>query len=124
MNKTILILKHEFQQMIRRKSFIIMTVIFPVLALLGILGFTIIQGLEHKPATPEEITRIGYVDEVGTFKKLTEQSDVSFIPYPDREQAKAALLNEEIGEYFIILSNYLDSGTITRYTTQRARMRR
>ena len=44
MNKTILILKHEFSQSIRRKSFIIMTLAFPLIALLAILAFQIIGG--------------------------------------------------------------------------------
>ena len=119
MNKTIIILKHEFWQMIRRKVFIIMTVIFPVLALLGILGYTIIQGMERGPEEPAEITNVGYVDEVGTFDKLTEGAEISFISYPDEERAKAALLSGEIEEYFILPTDYIDIGIIIRYTTEK-----
>jgi len=61
MNKTILILKHEFGQTIKRKSFIIMTLAFPVLALIAIGIFGFIQGME-KPSPPGEVVTIGYVD--------------------------------------------------------------
>jgi len=44
MNKATLILKHEFAQTLRKKSYIIMTLAFPLIALLAILAFQIIGG--------------------------------------------------------------------------------
>ena len=98
MNKTILILKHEFGQTIRRKSFIIMTLAFPLLALIAIGVFGFIQGME-KPAPPGEVVIIGYVDEVGDFSSYTEQPGeptVILIGYETPEEATSALLAEEI----------------------------
>ena len=118
MNKTILILKHEFGQTIKRKSFIIMTLAFPVLALIAIGAFGLIQGMEKPPALGEAIT-IGYVDEVGKFSDYTSQPGVTLIPYPIPEEAKSALLAGEISEYFIIPEDYLSTGAITRYTLKR-----
>jgi ABC-2 type transport system permease protein len=117
-NKTAIILRHEFSQTIKRKSFIIMTLIFPLLALLGILGFTIVEALGHE-AAPREVSKVGYVDEVGAFGQFGEQSGVSFISYPDEEHALEALLGGEINEYFVIPSDYLSVGTVVRYTTKR-----
>jgi len=121
MNKTILILKHEFGQTIRRKSFIIMTLAFPLLALIaiGIFGFT--QGME-KPAPPGEVVIIGYVDEMGVFSGYTEQPGeptVILIGYETPEEATGALLAEEISEYFIIPSDYMTTGVVARYTLER-----
>ena len=118
MNKTILILRHEFGETIRRKSFIIMTLAFPVLALIAIGVFSFIQGIE-KPPTPGEEVTIGYVDEVGKFSGYTSQPDITFIPYPTAEEVKSALLAESISEYFIIPEDYLSTGMITRYTLKR-----
>ena len=118
MNKTILILKHEFRQTIKRKSFIIMTLAFPVLALIAIGLFSLIQGME-KPSAPGEAITIGYVDEVGKFSDYTSQPGVTLIPYPTQEEAKSALLAGDIRECFIITDDYLSTGAITRYTLKR-----
>jgi ABC-2 type transport system permease protein len=121
MNKTILILKHEFGQTIRRKSFIIMTLAFPVLALIAIGVFSFIQGIE-KPPAPEGETTIGYIDDVGDFSGYTEQMGeptVTLIGYGIPQEATSALLAGEISEYFIIPSDYVATGEIIRYTLER-----
>ncbi|MCD6358775.1 MAG: ABC transporter permease [Dehalococcoidia bacterium] len=119
MDKTLLILKHEFLQMIKRKAFIIMTIIFPLLALAGILGYTIVQDIEHGPSDPREMIKVGYVDETDKLNELIEWEEISLIPYHNREAAKAALLEETIEEYIIIPPDYIDSGNIIRYTTKK-----
>ena len=116
MNKTVLVLKHEFAQTLKRKVFIIMTLAFPVLGLLGIGVFQIIQGVETPPA--EAIT-IGYVDEVGSFSGYTEQPEVTLIPYATSEEATDALLDDEVSEYFVIPPDYVVSGQIARFTLER-----
>ena len=121
MNKTILILKHEFRQTIKRKGFIIMTLAFPLLALIAIGVFSLIQGIEKPPAPGEEVI-IGYVDEVGSFSGYTEQPGeptVTLIGYDTAEGATSALLAEDISEYFIIPSDYVSTGVVSRYTLER-----
>jgi len=116
-NKTILILKHEFRQTVKRKGFIIMTLAFPVLALIAIGVFSLIQGIEKPPAPGEEVT-IGYVDKVSGFDEYTSQPGVTLIPYLTQEEATRALLAEEISEYFIIPPDYVSTGIVTRYTLE------
>ena len=118
MNKTILILKHEFWQTIKRKGFVIMTLAFPLIALLAIGIYQIVQGIDTPPAPDEEVT-IGYVDEVGVFDDYTSQPDAILIPYLTQEEATSALLAEDISEYFIIPSDYVSTGVVTRYTLER-----
>ena len=119
MNKTILILKHEFGQTIKRKGFIIMTLAFPVLALIAIGVFGFIQRMEKPPALGEEVA-IGYVDKVGGFDYYTSQpGGITLTAYPTQEEATSALLAEDISEYFIIPSNYVSTGVVTRYTLER-----
>jgi ABC-2 type transport system permease protein len=117
MNKTILILKHEFGQTIKRKSFIIMTLAFPVLALIAIGAFNIIQGIERAP-TPKEVA-VGYIDEVGRFDSYTSQPGVTLTPYQTQGEATSALLAGEVSGYFIIPPDYLSTGVVTRYTLER-----
>ena len=117
MNKTLLILKHEFRKIVRSKTFIILTLALPLLV---ILGFGIYKGVQewYHPGAPEEV-KIGYVDEVGMFDEYTNQGDVVFLLYQSEDVAKQALLTKEIKEYFIITSDYLSTGLITRYTQAR-----
>jgi ABC-2 type transport system permease protein len=117
MSKTFIILKHEFRQTFKSRSFIIITLALPLLA---ILGLGIYQGVQHwyHPAAPQE-EKIGYVDQTGMFNGYTSQPGVLFILYPGEQQAKDALLAKDIKEYFVIPTNYLSNGFITRYTTSR-----
>ncbi len=119
MNKTILILKHEFGQTVKRKGFIIMTLAFPLIALLAIGIYQIVQGIDTPPAPDEEVT-IGYVDEVGGFDDYTSQpGGITLTAYPTQEAATSALLAEDISEYFIIPPDYVSTGVVTRYTLER-----
>jgi ABC-2 type transport system permease protein len=117
MNKTLLVLKHEFRKIVRSKTFIILTLALPLLV---ILGFGIYKGVQewYHPGAPEEV-KIGYVDEVGTFDEYTNQGDVLFVLYQSEDAAKQALLDKGVKEYFVISPDYLSTGLITRYTQAR-----
>ena len=117
MNKTYLIYKHEFLQSIKRVGFIIMTLIVPVLALLGIGIFRLVTTLTEPSV--KEITAIGYVDEVGMFDDQTTQGLIKLVPFPSREDATRALVRNDVKEYIIISSDYTSSGTIQRYTLEK-----
>ncbi|MGB2965368.1 MAG: ABC transporter permease [Anaerolineales bacterium] len=114
MNKTYLIFRHEFLQAIKRVGFIIMTLIVPVLALLGIGLFELVTTLTEPSA--KEVTIVGYVDEVGIFSDQTDQGLIRLIPFITSEEATRALVSRDVSEYLIIPSDYLSSGTIQRYT--------
>ena len=117
MNKTILILKHEFSQSIR-KSFIIMTLVFPLIALLAILAFQIIGGAGD-PSEPGEIINVGYVDNTASFNNYTDQQGVVLTPQTNEEEATDALLEGEISQYIVIPQDYLSNGQVVRYTLER-----
>jgi len=116
MNKTLLIFKHEFRKTIRRTGFIILTLIVPLLALLGIGIFHLTSGITQPPA---EITRIGYVDEMGGFDQLTTQGNFDFVRFNTQPEATQALINKEVSQYFIIPPEFISNGTISLYSTQR-----
>ena len=117
MNKTYLIFKHEFLHKIKSVGFIIMTLIVPVLALLCIGIFKLVTTLTEPPV--EEITAIGYVDEVGMFDDQTDQGLTKLVPFASREDANQALVRKDVTEYIIIPSDYTSSGIIQRYTLEK-----
>jgi len=116
MNKTYLIFKHEFLHTIKRISWIIMTLIVPVLALLGIGIIALVTTLSEPGE--KEIKAIGYVDEVGIFNDQTSNGFTKLIPFDSKEDANQALIRMDVSEYIIIPADYTSSGAIHRYTLE------
>jgi ABC-2 type transport system permease protein len=115
-SKTGAVLKHEFKQTLKQKSFIITTVGLPLLLLLGYLVY---QGVQdwYDPGPGEE-TRIGYVDQAGGFDEYTLQNNAVFVPYEQQSDAESALLTGEVEEYILIPEDYVSGGRVTRYITK------
>lgn len=118
MKKTWTIARHEFTTTIRRISYILLTISFPLLGLLGILIFLGVTQWGGEGPPPEDL-RIGYVDETSMFDEYTNPDGVVFILYGMNDEARDALFSEEVREYFIIPEDYLETGLIERYTTER-----
>jgi len=116
MNKTRLIFQHEFLNAIKRKGFIILTLIVPVLALIGIGVFQLVS--TDEPPVVETVT-IGYIDEAGGFDQYTTQGYIELVRFDTPGDAKAALISSNVSEYFVIPSDYLSTGVINRYTLER-----
>ena len=118
MNKTLLIFRHEFLKTIKRTGFIILTLALPVLALLGIGIFHIASGVAKPPA---EVTKIGYVDEVGGFDQFTTQGNITLVRFDTPEAATQALIKKDITEYFVIPPDFISTGIINLlYYAERA----
>ena len=116
MNKMLLVFRHEFRHTVKRTGFIVLTLAPPLLALLGMGIFNIVSGITQPPA---EVTEIGYVDEAGGFDRFTTQGNITLVPFDTTEVATEALVTEDIKEYFVIPSDFISTGIIRRYTTQR-----
>ncbi len=118
MSKSFIIFKHEFLQAVRRKSFIIITISLPLIVLLGLSIYEIVQNIDTE-SEPSDEQKIGYVDETGIFSNHTQQPDLAFIEYEIEDDAISDLLAEEIDEYFVIPPDYLSTGKVVRFTTDR-----
>lgn len=117
MNKTLLIFRHEFLHTIKRKGFIIMTLIVPLVALLAIGGFQLISGIAEPPVV-EEVT-IGYVDNSGGFEGYTQQGKVNLVRFDTQDDATEALVGGDIKEYFVIPPDYISTGVVSLYTLEK-----
>ena len=115
-SKMLLIFRHEFLHTVKRAGFFILALSLPVLALLGIGVFHIVSGT-IEPSV--EVARIGYFDESGDFSKYTTQGNIILISYETQESATQALIKKDIKEYFIIPQDFISTGIIKRYVTQR-----
>jgi ABC-2 type transport system permease protein len=118
MNKTFRVMKHEFIKLVKSKGYIIITLLFPLLSLLALGGYQLLQGAE-KEDTADKVINIGYVDEIGNFNDNNQIGDIAFIEYQIPSEAIEDLLEGNIDEYFIIPADYLQSGRIERYILER-----
>jgi ABC-2 type transport system permease protein len=116
MNKTLLILRHEFGHTVRRRAFIVMTLIVPLIALLLIGVFQIISGIAGPTV---EAMSIGYVDELGGFQQYTSQGNITLVRFDTANDATDALVGGGISEYFVIPPDYISTGLINRYTLEK-----
>ena len=116
MNKTLLILRHEFRHTITRRGFIVMTLIVPLIVLLLIGVFHLVSGIAGP--TGEAVT-IGYVDELGGFQQSTSQGSITLVRFDTSDEATDALVKGDIGEYFVIPSDYISTGVVNRYTLKK-----
>ena len=116
-NKTVLIFQHEFLHMIKKKWFIILTLIIPVLVLVVIGVGQLISGSAKPPEA--ETTTIGYVDEIGGFDQYTTQWNIELVRYDTQDDATTALINRDVDEYLVISSTYTETGVINRYTLEK-----
>jgi ABC-2 type transport system permease protein len=116
-NKTFLIFRHEFLHTIKRKGFIVMTLMVPVLALLAIGFYQLILTVSAPPVAAT--TTIGYVDEAGGFDQYTDQGNIEMVGFDTTDDATAALINGDISEYFLIPADFISTGVIKRYTLAR-----
>jgi len=117
MDKTLLILRHEFLCTIKRTGFIIMTLIVPLVALLAIGVFQVVSGIAQPPV--QEVTTIGYVDKSGGFDQYTNQGNITLIRFDTADDATKALVKGDIKEYFVIPPDYVSIGMINRYTLEK-----
>lgn len=116
MDKTLLILRHEFLHTAKRRGFIIMTVIVPLIALLLIVVSQLVSGIAMPIVGP---MAIGYVDELGGFQQFTSQGSITLVRFDARDDATEALVNGDIKEYFVIPPDYISTGVINRYTLEK-----
>lgn len=117
MNKTFLIFKHEFLGTIKRVGWIVMTLIVPVLVLLGIGLFALVSSTSNP--SEEIVHTIGYVDEMKIFNDHSTQGQSALLAFESKEEAYQALMRDEVQEYIIIPSDYTSTGTIFRYTREK-----
>lgn len=116
MNKTLVISWHEFRRTIRRTGFIILSLSLPVIALLGLAALHIASNAARPSA---EVTRVGYVDELGGFDQFTSRGDLTLVRFDTAEMATQALLQQDVKEYFVIPPDFVSTGVVNRFVAQR-----
>jgi len=114
MRKIWLIARREYLYNFRRRSFLFTAFGVPLFSI-GMM-FVIFTLAENTFAATGQLGSVGYVDlsEEGVLASPTEQPE-EYIAFASEEEARAAFDAGEIGAYFVIRPNYLDSGLVDAY---------
>jgi ABC-2 type transport system permease protein len=123
MNKTLLVAIREFRQRIRKRGFLLASIVTPLILLViwgvvgsGFGGGASGEGLlaELKEADrPDQV--IGFVDQASLIQSIPSPVPQDlFRAYPDAQSAGAALERGQIGAYYVIPPDYRETGDIRR----------
>ncbi len=119
MHKLWLVARYEYNQIVKKKSFLVGVLGMPALIVVVML-ISIFVALGQRGAHP-----IGYVDYTGllspTVKPLLEEGKkyTEMRAYPDETAARAALDASDIQAYYVVPENYLETGELAMaYLTQ------
>ncbi len=117
MNKTWLIMKAEIRTALGRKSFVLFAFGLPLVLAIVALAFMIVNrngnGAAEEAESQQSLAE-GYVEPGGFIQSLPPNvPDGWFVPFADEAAAQQALEAGEIGGYYLIAADYLESGDIT-----------
>jgi ABC-2 type transport system permease protein len=121
MNKTILVLKHELKTVLSRPSFLFVIFGIPII---GAAVFSVAGQLSKGTSTqnilallissPPTVQTEGYIDQAGIVKKIPSSVQAGLlVAYPNEAAAIKALENGKISAYYIIPTDYVQTGEIT-----------
>jgi ABC-2 type transport system permease protein len=123
MNKTLLVATREFRQRVRKRGFLLASIVTPLILFViwGVVSGGVISGeadeglLAELEAADRPDQVIGFVDQASLVQSIPEPiPEDLFRAYPDVEAAEAALERNQIGAYYVIPPDYRETGDIRR----------
>ena len=115
MNKSWLVMKHEYIRHVKRKRFILALLSLPMFVILmvaiGILSATL--SFDDKP--------VGYLDRSGVLTQPIQpdveapvpfRNPIKFLPFQEESQARASLESNQIQAIYIIPADYMETGQV------------
>ncbi len=115
MNAVFTVAAHEFAAIYERRVFQIITVAFPLIALIGFAAVWFIQNANDGDDGGASAA-YGYVDMAGAISGHLDQGRVRYRPYTTFEEGRADLLSDEIDKLFVIPEDYFQSGVVQSFS--------
>jgi len=126
MQRTVLMARHALLRHLRRPGFILLTLAVPLIGLV----VTLVMGTVMQDAATAQMSgdtpgdnngTVGYVDQAGLIGQVPETISADRLrAFPDVDAARAAVRADEITAFYLIPADYLESGSVTRFSPQMA----
>lgn len=120
MRNTLLVIKYEIVTTLQKRSFWLLTFLFPAFILLlsvgtQFIGQKAIEQAEEEASSVEAqaqlSSRVGYVDEAGIIQEIPMWIPADFFEYyPNEQAAQAAMQTGLLRQYYLIPADFLDNG--------------
>ncbi|MHB0875568.1 MAG: ABC transporter permease [Anaerolineae bacterium] len=121
MSGTMIIARHELLTVIRRRSFILLSVGLPLLAGIIVLFLNLASG-----PTTEALTELtqpkaptapqGYVDHAGLIADIPEPLQASFVRFSSEAEARQAASRGEVEGFLVVPADFIEKGEILFYS--------
>ncbi len=117
MTKTFLVLKYELTTLLRKPGFLIIAFGLPLVGVVVLAGINFAKSDSKADAeaenTTHELQLEGFVDQSGLIESLPEDlPPETLIEFANEDQAEAALAEDRIAAYYVVPSDYLESGEL------------
>lgn len=121
MNKTWIVIKHEYLKHVRKKRFILALLSLPLFVLL-LVGIGFLGVIFQYDDTP-----IGYIDQIGLTDNSTEyqteaplgfMKPIEFIRYKNESEAASALEENRVQAYYVVDNNFIESKEIRVFANE------
>jgi ABC-2 type transport system permease protein len=106
--KEFIVAKYEFWNTVRKKAFILTTLLLPLFVAVPVY---LSASLDIGSFVSEGSGTIGYVDPLG----FIQEAD-GYVKYSGMDDAKEGLKNGSIDSFFVLKTDYFDTGNVTIYT--------
>ena len=120
MRNTLLVIKYEIVTTLQKRSFWLLTFLFPAFVLILSLGTQFIgqKAIEQAEEEASSVeaqaqleSRVGYVDQAGIIQKIPIWIPSDFFEYyPDEQAAEADMQAGRLRQYYLIPSDFLENG--------------
>lgn len=121
MRNVLLVIKHEIITTLSKRSFWLMTILFPAFIIALSIGSQVLAEKSFEEDEENLLTGgdaadvqvIGYVDEAGLITQLPQDVSPEMLrAFPDKDAAQAALEAGELGQYYHIPADFIESGKL------------
>jgi ABC-2 type transport system permease protein len=114
MNKTLLIMRHEFLATLRRRSFQVVSLGLPLMGAVVLIVISLIGGGTETPSDtpdrPPELNTEGVIDQSGLIE--TVPADLPLVLFDDETDAQEALNTGRINAYYVVPADYIQRGEV------------
>lgn len=100
-----LVMRHEYIQNFKRKSFLFTAIGLPLI-IVGSM-YVVIRLAVDAETNLDDYERVGYVDQADVLPTTPDEDYSRYVPFATEDEARIAFNADEIGAYFVVPSRYL-----------------